>query len=150
MAEALDVILRLFTGEAVTEKTEWYTLRDARVHLVPYTQPHPEVCVASAVTPSGGRLAGKYDLGMLCVAAANPAGFDALDTNWAVANEIAAEHGRTMDRSRLRIVLTMHLADTREQAKENIRFGTRGVRRTTSTTTCRACTCPRASTRSTG
>jgi limonene 1,2-monooxygenase len=124
MAEALDVILRLFRGEAVTEKTEWYTMRDARVHLMPYTHPHPEVCVASAVTPSGGRLAGKYDLGMLCVAAGESAGFSALDTNWAVANEIAAEHGRTMDRSRLRIVLNLHLADTREQAKENIRFGT--------------------------
>ena len=100
-------------------------MRDARVHLLPYTQPHPEVCVASAVTPSGGRLAGKYDLGMLCVAAGESAGFDALDTNWAVANEIAAEHGRTMDRQRLRIVLNMHLAETREQAKENIRFGTK-------------------------
>ncbi len=125
MAEALDVILRLFRGEAVTEKTEWYTMRDARVHLMPYTHPHPEVCVASAVTPSGGRLAGKYDLGMLCVAAGESAGFSALDTNWAVANQIAAENGRTMDRRRLRIVLNMHLADSREQAKENIRFGTK-------------------------
>ena len=92
---------------------------------MPYTHPHPEVCVASAVTPSGGRLAGKYDLGMLCVAAGESAGFSALDTNWAVANEIAAENGRTMDRQRLRIVLNMHLADSREQAKENIRFGTK-------------------------
>ena len=29
----------------------------------------PEDCVASAVTPSGGRPAGRYDLGVLCVAA---------------------------------------------------------------------------------
>ena len=126
MAEALDVILRLFRGEAVTEKTEWYTMRDAHVHLLPYTYPHPEVCVASAVTPSGGRLAGKYDLGMLCVAAGEPAGFDALDTNWPIAEEIAAEHGRDHGPRRAsRIVLNMHLADTREQAKENIRFGTK-------------------------
>src|ERR1700754_1122622 len=55
MAESLDVILRLFQGEVVTEETDWYTLREARLHLLPYTQPHPEVCVASAVTPSGGR-----------------------------------------------------------------------------------------------
>jgi limonene 1,2-monooxygenase len=124
MAEALDVIIRLLRGEVVNEETEWYTMRDARVHLLPFTQPYPEVCVASAVTPSGGRLAGKYDLGMLCVAAGERAGFDALDTNWAIANEVAAERGRTMDPSRLRVVLNMHLAETREQAKENIRFGT--------------------------
>ncbi|MET0627286.1 MAG: LLM class flavin-dependent oxidoreductase [Acidimicrobiia bacterium] len=123
MAEGIDVILRLFRGEFVTESTDWYTMRDAHTHLRPYTQPHPEVCVASAVTPSGGRMAGLYDLGMLCVAAGDSAGFDALATNWEVACEIAAEHGREMDRSRLRCVVQMHLADTREQAIENIRWG---------------------------
>jgi limonene 1,2-monooxygenase len=114
MAEGLDVILRLFNGEVVTEKTDWYTLVEASLHLPPYSKPYPEVCVASAVTPSGGRLAGKYDLGMLCVAAGENAGFNALDVNWAIANEVAAEHGRTMDPSRLRLVVGMHLAETRE------------------------------------
>ena len=59
MAEALDVILRFFSGEIVTEKTDWYTFVNARAHLRPYTRPHPEVAVVSAVTPSGGRLAGQ-------------------------------------------------------------------------------------------
>ena len=54
MAEALDVILRFFRGEIVTEKTDWYTFVNARAHLRPYTRPHPEVAVVSAVTPSGG------------------------------------------------------------------------------------------------
>ena len=78
MAEALDAILRLFRGEIVTEKTDWYTMDGARLHLLPYTKPYPEVAVVSAVTPSGGRLAGKYDLSMICVAATNPFGYDAL------------------------------------------------------------------------
>src|SRR6516225_9313812 len=34
MAEGIDVILRLFRDEAVTEKTEWYTLVNARLRLV--------------------------------------------------------------------------------------------------------------------
>ena len=123
MAEGIDVILRLFRGEVVTEKTDWYNLSEAAVHLLPYTRPYPEVAVASAVTPSGGRLAGKYDLGMLCVAAGDRAGFNALDVNWKVAQEVAAEHGRTMDPSRLRLVVTMHLADTREKAEADVRFG---------------------------
>lgn len=125
MAEALDVILRLFRGEVVTEKSDWFTLVEARLHLPPYSTPYPEVCVASAVTPSGGRLAGRYDLGMLCVAAGENAGFDALDVNWRVANEVAAEHGRTMDPSRLRLVVGMHLAETREEAMEQARHGLR-------------------------
>ena len=123
MAQALDVILRLFNGEFVTEKTDWYTLVNARLHVPPFTKPHPEVAVASAVTPSGGRLAGKYDLGMICVAATNPFGYDALGANWAIANELAAEQGRRMDPNRLRLVGPMHIAETREKAWENCRFG---------------------------
>jgi limonene 1,2-monooxygenase len=125
MAEALDVILRLFRGETVTEQTEWYTLQNARCHLLPYTKPHPEVAVASTITPSGGRLAGKYDLGMLCVAATTIAGYDVLGSNWKIACEAAAERGATMDRSRLRLVGPVHVAETREEARRNVQYGVR-------------------------
>ena len=47
MAESLDAILRLFRGEIVTEKTDWYTMEGARLHLLPYTKPYPEVAVVS-------------------------------------------------------------------------------------------------------
>lgn len=123
MAESLDVILRLMAGETVTEETEWYKLDGAKAHLLPYTRPRPEVCVASTVTPSGGRLAGKYGLGMLCVAATQADAFDALGTNWKIANEIAAENGNTMNPSGLRLVGPMHLAETREQARANVQYG---------------------------
>lgn len=123
MMEGLTVILRLFRGETVTEKTAWYNLVEARTHLLPYTRPHPEISVASAVSPSGGRAAGQHDLGMLCVAATNADGFDALGTNWAIACQIAREHGREMDRSRLRLVGPVHIAETREKARENVRWG---------------------------
>src|SRR6202040_701565 len=62
MAEALDGILRLFRGEIGTGKTGWDTGEGARLPRLPSTKPYPEVAVVSAVTPSGGRLAGKYDL----------------------------------------------------------------------------------------
>ncbi|MBN9562603.1 MAG: LLM class flavin-dependent oxidoreductase [Alphaproteobacteria bacterium] len=123
MEQSLDVILRLFRGETVTEKTDWYTLVNARAHIPPYTKPFPEVAVASAVTPSGGRLAGKYDLSMICVAATNPFGYDALSANWKIACDLAAERGRRMDPSRLRLVGPMHIAETRSQAYENVKFG---------------------------
>lgn len=125
MMQALDVILRLLRGEEVTETTEWYRLNKAKVHLLPYQYPHPEVAVASAVTPSGGRAAGTYDLGMLCVAATETTGFDALAQNWAVANEFAARQGRVMDPARLRLVCPVHIAETREEARDNIRAGLR-------------------------
>jgi limonene 1,2-monooxygenase len=123
MAEALDVILRLMAGEVVNEQTEWYTLKNARLQLRPYTHPRPEIAVTSTITPAGAKLAGKHDLGMLCVAATQAQGYDALDTNWRIASEIARTHGRTMDRSRLRLVGPMHLAETREQAMKDVEFG---------------------------
>jgi limonene 1,2-monooxygenase len=123
MSEGLDVVLRLMKGETVTEKTEWYDLRNARCQLLPFTKPHPEVAVASSITPSGGKAAGKYDLGLLCVAATVTEGYDALDVNWRVANEVAAKHGRKMDPRRLRLVGPMHLAESREQAREDVRYG---------------------------
>jgi limonene 1,2-monooxygenase len=123
MMEGLEVILRLFRGETVTARTDWFNLVNARAHLAPFSHPHPEIAVASAVSPSGGRAAGKYGLGMLCVAATNTDGFDALSVNWQIANEIAAENGIAMDRSRLRLVGPVHIAETREQARANVRWG---------------------------
>jgi limonene 1,2-monooxygenase len=124
MAESLDVILRLMEGETVTEKTEWYELRDARAHLLPYTRPRPFCAVASTITPSGGRLAGTYGLGMLCVAATQSDAFDVLAVNWKIACEVAAEHGRAMDRARdLRVVTPMHIAETRPEARAHVEHG---------------------------
>ena len=123
MLESLEVILRLFKGEVVTAKTDWFNLVEARAHLTPYSRPYPEVCVASSTTPSGGRAAGKHDLGMLCVAATNRAGFDALGINWQIACDTAIENGRVMDRNRLRLVGPVHIAESREKAKENVRWG---------------------------
>ena len=40
-----------------------------------------------------------------------------------VAKEVAAEHGRTMDPRRLRLVAPMHIAATREQARADVAHG---------------------------
>src|SRR4051812_4837712 len=123
MAEALDVILRLIAGQTVDERTDWYTLQNARCQLRPYTYPRPEFAVASTITPSGATLAGKYDLGMLCVAATQVQGYDALGTNWRIACDVARQYGRQMDRQALRLVAPMHIAETREQALKDVEFG---------------------------
>lgn len=123
LAEVAEIIVPLLMGEEVTHKTSWYTLDRARTHLLPYTRPHPEIAVASAITPSGGMLAGRHGFGMLCVAATETAGFDVLDENWKVANEVAAEHGKAMDPARLRLVVPMHVAATREKARADVAQG---------------------------
>lgn len=123
MVEGLEVILRLFNGERVTKKTEWFNLVNAICQVKPYTWPHPEIAVASSVTPSGGKLAGKHGFGMLCVAATQTGGYDALGINWKIANEVAAENGRKMDPEKLRLVGPVHIAETKQQAIDNVKYG---------------------------
>jgi limonene 1,2-monooxygenase len=123
MGEALDVIVRLLDGEIVTRKTDWFEMNNARLQLRPWSKRRPHLAVTSTVTPNGAMLAGKHDLGMLCVAAASGAGYSALDSNWSVACREAEAAGRTMDRSQLRIMAPMHIAETREQAIADLAFG---------------------------
>jgi limonene 1,2-monooxygenase len=123
LTEVAEIIIPLLSGEEVTHETSWYRLNKARTHLRPYTMPHPEIAVASAVTPSGGMLAGKYGFGMLCVAATEAAGFDVLAENWNIACAIAAENGLAMDPAKLRLVVPMHIAATREQARADVAHG---------------------------
>ena len=123
MEDAIDIITRLLAGEIITQKSDWYTMREARLHLRPYSSPRPHLAVTSSVTPVGGKLAGRYDLGMLCVAAGSPHGYDTLDFNWNLAEEGARARGTAMDRSTYRVMAPFHIAETREKALANVREG---------------------------
>ena len=50
-----------------------------------------------------------------------PGGFDVLGAHWTVMEERAAEFGTTVDRRKWRLVGPMHIADTKEQAYEDVR-----------------------------
>ncbi len=124
MDEALEAILALLTSdEPVTRETDWFRLRDARLQLRPYTRPHMEMAVAAQVSPAGPRAAGKYGLGLLSLGATSFQGFDALGHHWQIAEEMAAAHGRRIERARWRLVGPMHLAPTMDQARRDVAFG---------------------------
>src|SRR5215217_1670257 len=93
MEEAFDVIMALFKGEVVTCHTDWFTLTEGRLQLRPYTYPLFDVAVASSISPSGPKTAGRHGVGLLSIAATNPLGFEMLAGHWAVMEEQAADHG---------------------------------------------------------
>jgi limonene 1,2-monooxygenase len=120
MDEAMGVILRLLTDPSpFTYEGDWFALKDARLHLRPYTQPHFPLAVAAAASPSGMVLAGKYGLGVLSIS--GPRGDSTLADYWNIAEQTAAEHGRTVKREEWRLVMQVHLAETREQALAEVR-----------------------------
>ena len=123
MDEAIGVVVPLLRGETVTHKSDWFELREARLQLAPFTRPHIEMCVASQVSPAGARAAGKHGIGLLSIGATTTGGFNALAMNWKICADRAAEFGHEADRNAWRLVGPMHVAETREKARENVRFG---------------------------
>jgi len=123
MDEAIGVLVPLLRGETVSFESDWFTLREARLQLPPFTRPHVEMAVASQVSPAGARAAGKHGLGLLSIGATTTGGFNALTSNWEICERRAREFGATVHRDRWRLVAPMHIAETREQAMEDVRFG---------------------------
>ena len=85
MEESLEAILALLDSpEPVSRMTDWFTLRDARLQLRPYTAPRFEVAVAAQVSPAGPRAAGRFGLALLSLGATTAGGFDVLGAHWDV------------------------------------------------------------------
>ena len=126
MDESLEAIMALLACDGpVTRKTDWFELRDARLHLRPWSDPHFPIAVASVLTPSGPATAGRHGAGILSMGAGMPGGLAALPGQWAIAEEEAARAGHTMDRRNWRLVLNVHVAATDDQAMEDVRHGER-------------------------
>src|SRR3984957_19597882 len=114
--EAITVIRRLFSGERVTAKSEWFTLQDAALQLLPLQEEMP-FAVASQISPSGMTLAGKHGIGIISIGSLSDEGLNALPTQWSFAEAAAAKHGKTVDRKNWRVLLSWHIAETREKAR---------------------------------
>jgi limonene 1,2-monooxygenase len=124
LEDAVDIITRLMTSdEPVNFENARWTLRNARLHLRPYSDPHPEIVIAAVASPSGPRLAGRYGHGLLSIGATTAAGFDVLGLHWNVMEERAAHYGVKVDRNAWRLVGLVHLAETREQAYQDVEHG---------------------------
>ncbi|ALL79234.1 monooxygenase (plasmid) [Pseudonocardia sp. EC080610-09] len=121
MEEALDVMLRLFAGETVTEKTDWFTCQDAVLQLKPYSD--FDIAVAGAISPSGPRLAGKHGVGLLSLAASDPTGTERLAEHWSIVESEATAAGHAVSRENWRLLGPMHVAETREQARKDMEYG---------------------------
>lgn len=122
MQESLECIVRLLHGETVTYKTDWFTLQDARLQMLPYRE--IEILAVSSASPNAPYGVGRVGGHMLSVAATDPVGVEKLAGQWKILEDTYEEfgHGKP-DRSGWRLMGPMHLARTKEQALEDVRFG---------------------------
>lgn len=123
MGEALDAIMALLKGdERVTMKTDWFELKDARLQLASFSDPHLPVAVAASFTPSGPTAAGKHGVGLLSVAGVDNKAFE---RTWGWAEEAAAESGKRISREHWKVVVPIHVAQSRKEAIAEIEEGYR-------------------------
>ncbi len=121
--EAIGVIRRLLRGdERFSYESDWFTMRDARLQLLPLQEDLP-FAVASMISPSGMTLAGKHGTGVLSIGSLSTEGLQALPTQWSFAEESAAQHNNRVDRRDWRIVMSWHIAETRAQARAEAQEG---------------------------
>ncbi|EUA24673.1 limonene 1,2-monooxygenase [Mycobacterium xenopi 3993] len=111
-------------GERINRHSDWFTLRDAQLHVRPYTWPYPEIATAAMISPSGPRLAGQLGTSLLSLSMSVPGGYAALENAWQVVCDQAHKAGRDEpDRAGWRVLGIMHLADSRDQAIEDCTYG---------------------------
>lgn len=127
MLESLEVIFDLLDGKRVSRSTDWFTVNEAALHLAPFQFPRPEFALAATFTPNGPQTAGRLGTGLLSLAAASEAGFEVLNEHWKLVEEGCAANGHVADRRQWRHVVAVHIAETEEQAIEDVRFGLPGL-----------------------
>ena len=91
--------------DASPQDRDWFTLNDATLQLRPYTRPQPADRRRQR-DHADRRQARRHATASACCAwrDTQAGGYDALDLNWKIANDAAAENGRKMDRRKLRLV----------------------------------------------
>ena len=129
MEESLDAIVRLMSStEPYTVKTDWFEMNDAVLQLRPYQDPIVPVAVASVESPAGVTLAGKHGASVLSLSVPRDTiRKTSLAELWSIAEETAAEHDKEMHREDWGIVMGMHLAESKEQAFNDIRQGSGNI-----------------------
>jgi limonene 1,2-monooxygenase len=91
-------------------------MNDAALQILPLQEEMPFV-VASQISPSGMTLAGKYGIGIISLGSMSTQGLMALPTQWGFAEDAAKKAGTTVSRDNWRVLLTWHIAESREQAR---------------------------------
>ncbi|TMJ29027.1 MAG: LLM class flavin-dependent oxidoreductase [Alphaproteobacteria bacterium] len=123
MNESLDCITELMRGATVSRQTDWFTLTEARLQLMPYSQPGMEMAVACSRSPVGAVASGRHGIGMLSIGGTSDEALLGHAKNWSIHEDEAGKAGKTADRSKWRIVTFAHVAETREKARADMAHG---------------------------
>jgi limonene 1,2-monooxygenase len=124
LEEDAEVLMHLLTSEEpLSVKTDRYTLVDAMCMVRPYSDPLFEIAIPAVSSAVAPRLAGKFGGGIISMASSAKAAAESLTSQWDMVETVAAEHNRPTDRKRWRITSNVYIAESEDQALEDIRYG---------------------------
>jgi limonene 1,2-monooxygenase len=124
MVEAFEAVYHLLTSqEPLTVDAGWFELNEAVVQLRPFSRPVMPISFTAMESPFGPSLAGKYGAGLISLSAMTATGYGALSRHWSVVEEQAEAHERVVSRDDWRVVVMLHIAETREQAIREVERG---------------------------
>jgi limonene 1,2-monooxygenase len=122
LQEDFPILMRLLrTDDLISIDTGRYRLVDARVQLDPYSD--FDIAVTSVFTPSGPMLAGRFGVGLLQLSGLTPDSLAVLPQHWHTVEGQAKEYGTTVEPKDWRVVSIMHIAETKDKAIEQVRYG---------------------------
>jgi limonene 1,2-monooxygenase len=117
--ESLNAILRLLESpEPFSIKTAWFELREAVLQLRSYTYPRLPVAIVTDKNRESLELVGQYaDYWLTSLLP------DQFEASWQIVERSALQSGRSFERHQVSIAVNLHLAETREQALNNVQVG---------------------------
>lgn len=122
LQEDFPILMRLLrTDDLISIDTGRYQLVDARVQLDPYSD--FDIAVTSVFTPSGPMLAGRFGIGLLQLSGLTPESLAVLPKHWETVEAQASAYDTSVAPQDWRVVSIMHIAETRDKAIEEVRYG---------------------------
>ena len=119
--EAVDVIVRLLeSDEPISHHGEYWQFDDMQLQLRSFQQPRLPLAMPSAATPANLEMIGRNNMIWM-----SPTGKNRPDArkNWDIVEKGAREAGRAADRDNWRIATYMYVAESRNQAWDEVRAG---------------------------
>lgn len=123
--ECMNALLRADGPVTMSSPSGSWRTQDAWLHLMPFGGSKSfDMRAAVFNSPSGAVLAGRFGLGVISFGAAAAVGLGQVNRLQMAAERVqmvAEHHGNTFDRSRWSIMSPVHIAETEEKAREQVR-----------------------------
>ena len=122
MKESLDIILKLYNEEgAVSYEGEYWQISEMEVQVKPLQQPHMPIVLVSSGSGNSLKVAGER--GLPVISGVFSFGTIGIADQWGVYEKHSSAAGHAVSRDDWRLSTAVYVADSTEEAREDIREG---------------------------